>query len=195
MAGRRQQRRDGLRCQRSSRSRLCHLHQGRCALRLKIPWKGAMRSGQGLGTNAATAGMRRAQKVAVSRPCRRKSPALQRPSGAATPRNANRRFARSGRCRRPCADAVARGDEAVLGKHFVGLDRMAGDVALFQFEPRDRLHERDQRGRVGNARPRVHHAHLDRPEPRLRTHAPPQDGGLRQRPGTNLRSTASTHSL
>ena len=78
--------------------------------------------------------------------------------------------------------AVARGQEAVLGQQLAGADQRRGGEALLELQAGQRLHERAQRGRAPHVDLRVHDAHLDGPEARLRAHVPPQEGRLGERP-------------
>ncbi len=76
--------------------------------------------------------------------------------------------------------AVAGGEEAVLLEH-LGRDRLALRRALERLAADQALHERGERRGVAHARLRVHDPHLDRAEPRLQPHVPPQERRLGDR--------------
>ena len=84
-------------------------------------------------------------------------------------------------------DAVASGQEPVLGEHLLGGAGVLRHVPLLELQPRDRLHERDQRRRLRETGLRIHDPDLDGSEPGLGTNVPPQKGRLGQGADANLK--------
>ena len=79
------------------------------------------------------------------------------------------------------ADAVASGQEAVLGEHFLRVHELGWRVALLELQPGQRLDERAQRARRLQPRLGVHDAYLDGAEPGLWARVPPQERRLGDR--------------
>ena len=73
-------------------------------------------------------------------------------------------------------DAVAGGEEAVLGECFLGVCEVGWGVAFFEFQSADGLHERAQGGGCLQSWLGVHDAYFDGAEAGLWSRVPPEEG-------------------